>query len=281
MAGENIIKATRYLGVDLRTITSDWNVSRDFKISELKASNPLLNSGTDVGIGGSLYFVAAQEKINTILFGQSFRTEGIKPISWAYIDGDYLKEVHAQFGELPFPTKENHGACFKLGHFDLIRYTLKNRIQVFAPLYYSNYIRSEADSLMKECFDWIYPGAHYFDDLYWALIVYIHRTKFNVDFRLNSYSALIRCGQMSRREALELIHEKYVIENQEILSLCVERLGLNWKQFEEFMARPPTRFYEISQSYRRLKGYKLPLKLASLLGFFPSVVYDKYYNCGA
>lgn len=281
VAGENMINLVKHLGVDLKTVTSHWKLAKDFKIAELKASNPLLNSGTDVGIGGALYSMAAQYGVDTVLFGQSFRTEGIKPISWAYIDGSYLFDIHKAFGRVAFDPKDPAHACFRLRQEDLIAYTLKNRIRVFAPLYHHNYVRKEAEAIMGEAFNWVYPGAHYYDDLYWSLITYIHRTKFNVDFRLNSYSALIRCRQMERNQALEAVNDTYVIEDPEVLELCVERLGLTWQEFEAFMLRPPTRFYELSSSYQRLKRYKWPLKLFCQLGFFPWTVYDKYFNCGA
>jgi hypothetical protein len=280
-AGENMLKACKALNVPLRTITSDWPLARDLKITELKASNPLLNSGTDVGIGASLYSVAAKEGVKTILFGQSFRTEGIKPLSWAYIDGDYLRSVQRQFGTVDMGPWKAERAGYHLGKRELAYYTLFRGIRVMAPLYYFNYIRSEAETIMKREFDWVYPGAHYFDDLYWALIVYIHRTKFNVDLRLNSYSALCRCGQMEREEALSAIQKKYVIEDIDVLKLCVKRLGLTWEQFEQFMYLPPTRFYDLSSSYRRLKRWQYPIKVMTNLGFFPSTVYDKYFNCGA
>ena len=66
VAGENMLKAVKKLGVELRTITSDFRECKDLKIVDLKASTPLLNNGTDIGIGASLYGVAYKENIKTI-----------------------------------------------------------------------------------------------------------------------------------------------------------------------------------------------------------------------
>jgi hypothetical protein len=93
VGGENMVNITRKLGVELRTITSDWREAKDLKISFLKASVPELNEGTDVGIAAACFGVAHKENIKHILYGQSFRTEGVKPISWAYMVGDYLNDV--------------------------------------------------------------------------------------------------------------------------------------------------------------------------------------------
>ncbi|MCF8257174.1 MAG: N-acetyl sugar amidotransferase, partial [Flavobacteriales bacterium] len=40
VGGENMVNITRKLGVELRTITSDWREAKDLKISFLKASVP-------------------------------------------------------------------------------------------------------------------------------------------------------------------------------------------------------------------------------------------------
>ena len=54
--------------------------------------------GTDLGIAAALYSVAAQENINFILGGVSFRTEGVVPLDWNYLDGKYLKSIMKEFG---------------------------------------------------------------------------------------------------------------------------------------------------------------------------------------
>ena len=281
IAGKNMKNAVEALGVELRTITSNWHECRDLKIAELKASTPLLNSGTDVGIGASLYSVAAKENVKCILFGQSFRTEGIKPLSWAYINGDYLRDVHKKFGEIKLRRWKSTDAGYHLGIKEMAYYVGIKQIRVFAPLYYYNYIRTDAEKILRDEFDWVYPGGHYFDDLYWALIVHIHRVKFNVDLRLNSYSALIRSGQMNRTQALELVAKKYVIEDDKIIELCLNRLALSREEFDRFLAQPAKRFTEVSSSYNKLLKLKLGVKLLARLGFFPETVYHKYFNCGA
>src|SRR5690606_34526189 len=98
VAGENMLKAVRKLNVEMRTVTSDFRECKDLKITDLKASTPLLNNGTDVGIGAALYSTAYKEGVKHILFGQSFRTEGIRPLAWAYFGGDHLRAVQKKFG---------------------------------------------------------------------------------------------------------------------------------------------------------------------------------------
>src|ERR1035437_1654107 len=253
VAGENMIKATKKLGVELRTITSDWREAKDLCIDFLKDSVPDMNQGTDIGIASSLFGMASKENVKYILFGQSFRTEGIKPISWTYFDGDYLRSVHKQFGTVPLRkwTPDNPG--FHLGIKEMFYYSVFRRIKVFTPLYLVNYVRKDADKLLIKELDWVYPGAHYFDDLYWSLINFVQRVKFNIDIRMNSYAALVRSGQMDREEAINSVKQVYAIEDPKIISLCIKRLGLTQKDFDEFMKLPPKTFKDYPTSYRIMR----------------------------
>ncbi len=280
VAGENMLNACKKLGVDLRTITSDWREAKDLKITFLKASVPELNLGTDIGIASSLYGVAHKEKIKTILIGQSFRTEGTKPISWSYFDGDYLRNVQEKLGEVKLSEWEPNNPGFNLGLKELFYYTVIKRIKTYTPFYYTDYVREEAEEILKKELDWKYPGAHYFDDLYHSLIKYVTRKKFNFDLNLNSDAALVRSGQMSRKKALKRAHSVYKIEDPKVIDLCIKRLGITKKEFEEYMKIPPKRFYDYKTNYPYLKKLKLPVWVASRLNLVPKVTYDKYFNCG-
>jgi hypothetical protein len=278
VAGENMLKAARKLGVELRTITSDFRECKDLKIVDLKASTPLLNNGTDIGIGASLYGVAYKEKVKHILFGQSFRTEGIRPLAWAYFDGDHVRAVHKQFGTYPLRKWKAEEPGFNLGIREMFFYTVLNGIRVHSPLYNYPYIREQAGEILQRELDWVYPGAHYFDDLYWALITYIHRTKFKMNFRLIEYSALIRSGQMERDAALQRAQQPYQIEDPKIISLCIKRLGITEADFESYMKLPPRNWWDYPNSYNWMKLAQFPIWVLTKMGVFTQVVYDKYFT---
>ncbi len=277
IAGENMLHAVRILGVDLRTITSDFRECKDLKIVDLKASTPLLNNGTDIGIGAALYSVAYKEKINTIFYGQSYRTEGIRPIAWAYFDGDLVRSLHKKFGTVPLKKWSPSNAGYNLGVKEMAFYTLKG-IKTFAPFYYYPYVRKDADELLKRELNWEYPGAHYYDDLYWSLITYVHRVKFNIDFRKIAYSALIRSQQMERNHALDALQDVYVLEDEKVINLCIKRLGITRAEFDAYLALPPKNFWDYPNSYSLLRLLKYPIWIASRLGFFTKIVYEKYFT---
>ncbi len=281
VAGQNMIRATRKLGVELRTITSDWRESKDLKISFLKASTPDLEEATDIGIATSFYGVAAKENLKYLLFGQSFRTEGICPLSWNYLDGKYLKAVHKQFGTVPLRKWKPEDPGFNLDVKQMAYYTIWRGIKTIPILYYVNYVRKEAEEIIKKEFDWVYPGAHYFDDLYQSLMSYVLRTKFKIDRRLFNYSALVRSGQMPREEALSRLKEVYTIEDPKIIDLCIKRLGITREEFNEYVSRPPKTFRDYPNHYELICRYKGLVKLLCNLHLLPGTAYDKYFNCGA
>ena len=277
VAGENMLKAVQKLGVELRTITSDYRECKDLKVVDLKASTPLLNNGTDVGIGASLYGVAYKEGVKHILFGQSFRSEGIRPIAWAYFDGDHLRAVHKRFGKYPLRKWEPKNPGYNLGVKEMLFYTGLHGIRVHSPLYYYSYIREESGEILRSELDWVYPGAHYFDDLYWSLISYIHRTKFNIDFRLIEYSALIRSGQLTREEALKKTEKIYQLEDPKVISLCLKRLGVTREDFDSWMKLPPKNWWDYTNSYEGMRRLRPFIYVMTKLGIFTPVIYDKYF----
>ena len=106
----------------------------------------------------------------------------------------------------------------------------------------------------------------------------VHRKKFNIDFRKIAYSALIRSEQMDRTTALDLVKEKYVMEDDKVISLCIKRLGISLEELNEYLALPPKNFWDYPNSYRIMRLFKIPIKLACSLGLFTKVVYEKYFN---
>ena len=278
VAGENMLKACKKLNVDLITVTSHWKEAKDLKIDFLKASTPDLNLGTDIGIASALYGISTKYNIKYILLAQSFRTEGIKPLSWSYFDGDYLRNVHNIFGTVPLSPFHPERPGFHLGIKELAYYSIIKRIFVWTPLYYYPYNRKEAENILKEDLSWVYPGAHYFDDLYHSLIKYIHRVKFNIDLNMNSDSALVRSKQMSREAALMRKKKIYHIENEDIFRLCLKRLDLSMMEFEDFMAIPIKTFKDFPTSWNKIKKAKLIIKILSQFNFFPKITYKKYFE---
>ena len=280
IAVENMKKATKKLNIDLRIVTSDWRESKDIRIAFLKASTPDLEEGADIGIATALYGVAVKENIKYVLIGQSFRTEGISPLEWNYLDGVYLRNVHKRFGTIRLKKWRPEDPGFNLDIFHMFYYSVLKQIKTIPILYYVNYIRKDAEEIIKRELDWVYTGAHYYDDLYQSLMTYVYRVKFNIDRRRFNYSALIRSHQMPRDEALNRVKEVYVIEDPKVIELCINRLGLSREEFDRYMTEPIKTFRDYPTSYNYIKSMKPVIRMLSWLNILPRVTYDKYFECG-
>ena len=106
----------------------------------------------------------------------------------------------------------------------------------------------------------------------------VHRKKFNIDFRLIAYSALIRSKQMDRDFALKAIQEKYKMEDDKIINLCIKRLGISREEFDSYIQIPPKNFWDYPNSYKIIRLFKFPIWLSCQFGIFTKVVYYKYFK---
>lgn len=278
IATENMRKAVSKLGVKFISVRYAKELAYELKRDFLKASVPDLNMGTDIAIATTLYGTAVKYGIKAILIGQSFRTEGIKPLPWSFFDGKYLKSVHNQFGNIPLGKWTPEDPGYNLGLKELFYYTVIKQIKTILPNYYINYVRKDAEEIIKKELGWIYTGAHYFDDLYHSLIKYIHRVKFGVDLNMNSDSALVRSGQMDREVALRRTKEIYHIEKKEVIEECLRRIGMSQQEFENIMRFPVKSFKDYETSYNMIKMCKYPIKILAQLNLVPSITYKKYFE---
>lgn len=278
VAGKNIQNVVRKTNFELRTITSDWRESKDIKIALMKASVPDMQLGTDLGIASALYSVAAKENIKYILSGVSFRTEGIVPLDWNYLDGKYLKSIMKKYGTVKIKKWQKYDAGFNFDVKEYLYYTLVKKIKFIPILYHVNYVRSEVEKIIIKEFEWQNPGAHYFDDLFQSLMTYILRVKFKIEFRRFNYSALIRSRQMTRVEALEKIQKIYSVEDPKVIDLCIKRLGLTKNDIENFLKEKPKNFLDYKTNLSLVKIFKYPIKVLSKLYILPPSLYYKFFS---
>ncbi|MDD5020990.1 MAG: N-acetyl sugar amidotransferase [Endomicrobiaceae bacterium] len=278
IATDNMKKAVSKLGVKFISVRYPKELAYELKRDFLKASVPDLNMGTDIAIATSLYSTAVKYGIKAILIGQSFRTEGIKPLEWSFFDGKYLKTVHNIFGTIPLGKWTPEEPGYNLGLKELFYYTVIKQIKTILPNYYINYVRKDAEEIITKELGWVYTGAHYFDDLYHSLIKYIHRVKFGVDLNMNSDSALVRSGQMDREVALKRTKEIYHIEKQDVIEECIKRIGMTQQEFETIMRFPVKSFRNYDTSYNMIKLCKYPIKMLASFNLVPSITYKKYFE---
>jgi hypothetical protein len=204
---------------------------------------PELDAATDIGYAETMYRAAWKYKIKYTFEGHSFIEEGISPLGTAYMDGKYIEGIHKRFGKLPMKTFPN----MTFAHF--LFWTIFARIKKIRPLWYINYSKKEAQELLKKEYGWEYYGGHHLENRLTAFNhSYYYPVKFNVDQRNNTLSALVRTGQLSKEEALNIYANPPYIED-DLVEYFKKRLQLSDEEFDSIISSP-------SKSFRDYKTYK-------------------------
>jgi len=271
IAVSNIKNAVSRLNIDLFTHVADWEEFKSLQLSFLKASVSDAEIPTDVAIFGTLHQAAAREGIQYILNGHSFRTEGVMPIGWTYMDGKYINSVHHIFGGAKLRTIPN----FTLT--DMLYFTYVKRIKVIPILNYVPYNHDEIGKILEKEVGWQYYGAHHHESYYTHFFQSFYLVqKFNIDKRLVEYSALVRSGIIEREEAIEKMQIPYSFD-EELVEYALNKLGLTHAEFNAVMAAPRKSFQDYPTYYPFIKAMQAPVKIASDLGLIPSLLYSKFF----
>jgi N-acetyl sugar amidotransferase len=239
LAVKNIENVITKLQFPLHTYVVDWEEFKDLQLSYLKASVLDIEVPTDQLIYGSVYRIARQKNIHTILSGSNVVTEGVIPANWNFMDKTdlvNLKNIHKKYG-----TKKLRNFP-KLGLYQRYYYTNFYGLRSIPILDYIHYNKKEAKETMKKELDWKdYGGKHYesiFTRFYQG---YILVEKFGIDKRKMHFSSLICSGQMTREQALEKLKQppydkQLLAEDREYV---LKKFGLTETEFEKIMKQKP------------------------------------------
>lgn len=243
IAVENIQALLSQLDVDLYTHVVSSKEYNDIFKSFFKASVPEIDTPADIGLATTHYLAAEKYNIKYILEGHSFRTEGISPPGWFYMDAKYIQGIQEKFGSMPIKTFPN------LWFSRWICWMILRRIKKIRPLYFVDYSKQETKKFLSDNMGWQWYGGHHMENRtsYFANNYYLP-LKFKLDLRYCEFSALIRTNQMSRDEALDQLSKPKEFDPG-ILEEIKKRLGFSDSEFEAIMALPP-------KSYRDYQTYK-------------------------
>lgn len=243
IAVKNIRLMLEQLDIDLYThVVGNLEIC-DLMKSFLKASVPELDTPTDLALAATHYMAAEKYGIKYIWEGHSFRTEGISPIGWFYMDAKYVQTIQKEFGALPIKSLP------MMWLRKWFKWMLVDGIKKLRPLYFLDYDKSEVKKFLTEEYGWQWYGGHHMENrsAYFVNNYYLPK-KFGIDLRYCEFSALVRSGQMSRDEALETIHQPKPFDEY-ILEEYKKRLKISDDEFERLMSRQP-------KSFRDYKTYK-------------------------
>lgn len=242
-ASSNIYKVLSALNVDLETLVVESEEYDDIYKSFLLSGVKDLEAPTDIGFMGTLYRAARKYGIKHIVEGHSFRTEGVAPIDWTYMDGRYIRKIHHKFGEKRMLSYPN------MSLLQFVKWAAISGIERSRPLYWINYNKEEAKHYLKQKFGWEWYGGHHLENRFTAFYFsYFLPKRWGIDYRQVEFSALVRSGQMTKSQAIEALKDSRP-GVQESVRYLLKRLNLDENEFERMMNLP-------KRTYRDFPSYK-------------------------
>ena len=270
IATENIRNVLKKLDIDLFTYVVDNKEYDDIYRSFLKAGVPDIEAPTDIGLAVTLNMAAEKYGIKYVFEGHNFRTEGVSPLGWLYMDGKYIKSIQAQFGTYKLKTYPN------MPMTSFLKWMLVKKIRKIRPLYYLSYQKEEVKEFLSKEFGWQWYGGHHLENRFTAFYhSYFLPTRFGIDQRRNGYSALIRSGQITRSEGLRLMAEPPYLED-EIVELVKKRLGFSDEEFEKVMNLPKKNFTDYKTYKKTFERMRPFFWLMYKMDMVPKSFYLKY-----
>ena len=270
IAVENIHSILKKMGLDLFTHVVDNREFCDIFKSFLKASVPDIDTASDIGLATTHYLAAKKYGIKYIFEGHSFRTEGISPHGWFYMDAKYIETVQNQFGTYKLETFPN------LWMSQWLKWTIIDGIKKIRPLYYLDYDKEQTKKFLSDNFGWQWYGGHHMENrtAYFTNNYYLPR-KFAIDLRYSEFSALVRSGKMTRTDALKEIKEPKPFDPG-ILEEVKKRLNLSDDAFEKIMAQPKKTYRDYTTYKQTFERMRWLFWVMYQLDLVPKSFYMKY-----
>ncbi len=269
-AVENIQNVLKGLDVELFTYVVDNEEYDDLYRSFLQAGTADLEAPTDIGLATVLYLAAEKFGIRYLFEGHSFRTEGVTPIGWIYMDARYIADVQRRYGTMPLKTFPN------LWFWSQMKWMVWKRIKKIRPLYYMDYQKEPTKQLLADKFGWQWYGGHHLENRITCFFhTYFMPRRFGIDQRATGYSALIRSGQMSRDEGLRKLQEPPKVDF-DLVAMIRKRLGYTEEEFERLMTQPIRTFREFKSYKRRFERLRPLFYVLSRMDLIPQSFYVKY-----
>lgn len=239
VAVENIKKLCEKLQIDLHTIVIDWPSMKELQRAYMFSGLVNLDVPQDHAFLAAVFHYAMKNKINYMLNGSNFATEGILPENFGHAAVDYrhLRSVYKKCGR-------GKKIFNKYPHFSVLEYIWCQRnIRRVNLLNYVPYSKKIAIEVLHREFDWNYYGGKHYESRFTkffqgAFLV----DKYNFDKRRAHISSLVVGGEMTRAEALEEIADlsSYPKEQQiEDREYIIKKLDITHDEWEKIMRDEP------------------------------------------
>lgn len=270
IASQNIARVLLPLDVDLYTYVVNNEEVDDIFRAFFRASVAEIEASTDLALAEVMYRAAWKYKVQYVLEGHSFVTEGITPLGRNYFDGKYISSIHSQYGTRPIKT-------YPLMDFKRFMFWITAaRIRKIRPYWYLDYNKEDAQTLLEREYGWQYYGGHHLENRMTGFFHSVYAPqKFGIDFRNNSLSAQVRAGKLDRAEAWTKYNEPPYIED-DLINYLQNRLCLSADEYSEIMAAPPREWHEFPTYKKWFERMRPIFKILADADLVPRSFYLKY-----
>lgn len=266
IAEENIKKMTDKLGLELHIEKMDWSEMREMQIAWFKTGLELLDAPQDHAFIALIDKFSLELGVKYILNGYNIATEIIAdPDSWGKGagqtgDGTYMKDVVRKYCSIPI---KNYTFTNGFRHKFWIPYVLG--VKTIKPLNLVHFTREEMAETLRREYGYTPYGQKHFEDLLTKFLEgWWMPTRFGHDIRRAQLSSLVVTGQMTREEALAILEQPPVSEEEakEMFSEIAKRLDISENELMEFHELP-----ECSTHFRNQTAiYNFGIRLYEFLG---------------
>ena len=203
-ADENIMRLVETLKVPFYRYTIDIPKFRELQAAFMRQGQKNIEIPTDHILMATTYEMADRYGITWVLGGGNSQTESIMPASWGYQPRDltHIKDVYRKTFGMKLTGLPVCG-LLKWNWYKWVK-----GIKVINFLDYIPYNKQEALAILKEKYGYQEYGDKHQESIFtwWFQNFYLFE-KFGIDKRKAHYSSLIMSGQMTRKEAADLLAE--------------------------------------------------------------------------
>ncbi len=242
VAEENIKRMCNKLGVELHTEMMDWQEMREMQLAWFRTGIENLDSPQDHAFIALIDRFARELGVKYILNGYNIATEIVAdPASWAKDggptgDGTFMKDVIRRYCNIPI-KKYTFTNGFK--HKFWIPFVLG--VKTIKPLNLVPFTKKEMIETLQQEYGYEPYGQKHFEDLITKFLEgWWVPTRFGHDIRRAQLSSLVITGQMSRDEALKILEEPPLTEEEsvDIFKEIAKKLEISEEELMQFHDMP-------------------------------------------
>lgn len=266
VAEDNIKRITDKLGVKLLVEKLDYSEMREMQLAWFRTGLEMLDAVQDHAFIALIDKYAKEYGIKYILNGYNICTEIVAdPVSWEKGSGPtgddtFIKDVIKKYCKIPIKKY-----TFTNGLEHKFINPFIRGIKTVKPLNLVEFTKASMIETLKREYGYETYGQKHFEDLLTKFLEgYWQPSRFGHDIRRAQLSSLIITGQMTREEALKILENPPLSEEEskKLFTAVAKKLNISEEELMKYHEMP-----ECKEKFKSQKGlYQFGIKLFEKLG---------------